>query len=244
VTCDELRDDYFLFAIGVLEEPGKSELRAHLARGCETCTAGMREARRLAYGLGASVEGPDPPRSLRNRILGAHGAVPAPKWHWATAWVTAGAAALLSFGVVLYQSRSRDAEIGSLRRQLQQTGAEAGALRAAVALLQSPETREVNFGQGAPEPPRGRVFYRASTVLLIAYNLPPPPPGKAYEMWIIPQGGRPIPAGMFAPNTEGGATHLFGAAAPLSRADTIAVTIEAAAGVSAPTSQPVIAVQL
>ena len=32
MTCDELRPDYILYAVGVLEEPEKAELRAHLDR--------------------------------------------------------------------------------------------------------------------------------------------------------------------------------------------------------------------
>ena len=38
MTCDELRPDYVLFAMGVLEDPERSELRAHLERGCQVCT--------------------------------------------------------------------------------------------------------------------------------------------------------------------------------------------------------------
>ena len=47
MTCDELRPDYVLFAMGVLEDPERSELRAHLERGCQVCTPGVIEARQL-----------------------------------------------------------------------------------------------------------------------------------------------------------------------------------------------------
>jgi len=33
MTCEELRDDYELYALGAAEEPARSEIRVHLARG-------------------------------------------------------------------------------------------------------------------------------------------------------------------------------------------------------------------
>ena len=61
----ELKPDYMLFAIGALEEPECGEIRAHLESGCETCASGVREARALAYSMGALVPGPEPPTSNR-----------------------------------------------------------------------------------------------------------------------------------------------------------------------------------
>jgi anti-sigma-K factor RskA len=244
LTCDELRPDYVLYAIGVLEEPEKSELRAHLDRGCENCTAGIREARQLATSIGASAGGPEPPRGLRNRVLAAAGGIPETKWHWRTAWQVGAAMAVLAFAAIFYHGASKDAEIEAVRQQLNQSNLETASLRSALALLQAPETREVTFGQGAPAPPRGRVFFNASSVLLIASNLPAPPAGKVYEMWIIPTGGKPAPAGLFSSTAQGSAYHYFTAPGPLSETDTIAVTLEIASGVDAPTSQPIIGVQL
>ena len=244
MTCDELRPDYLLFAMGVLEDPEKSELRAHLDRGCENCGTGIQQARQWASTMGASVEGPEPPPRLRKRVLAAAGVVQEQKWHWRAAWVGAAATALVALGIVVYQTQSKDAELAAVRQQLASTGSEAATLREALALLQAPETREVNFGQGAPAPPRGRVFFNSSRVLLLASNLPAPPAGKTYEMWIIPKGGKPAPAGLFSSSAQGAALHLYRVAAPLAETDTIAVTLEAAAGSEAPTSQPIIAVPL
>ena len=240
MTCDELRSDYLHFALGTLEEPEQSELRAHLARGCETCTAGIREARQMAYGMGASVEGPAPSRALRGRILAAAGGAPESRWHWRTAWASAAAVLAVGAAVALYQNQQHDRALAFLSQQLQDRGAEAAALRSALNLLQAPETREVTFGQGA----RGRVFYNPSGVLLIAANLPAPPRGKTYEMWIIPKGGQPAAAGLFASDQTGAAVHFYSAPGTVPAGATVAVTLEVAAGVAAPTSQPVIAVAL
>jgi anti-sigma-K factor RskA len=77
-------------------------------------------------------------------------------------------------------------------------------------------------------------------VLLIASNLPPAPAGKAYEMWIVPKGAPPIPAGLFNSDPQGVATHVWSQPVNLASAAAVAVTLEAAGGVPAPTSTPLI----
>ena len=152
--------------------------------------------------------------------------------------------ALIAIGAIFYHGMQRDEQMEALRQQLNASTVEAASLRSALALLQAPETREVTFGQGAPVPPRGRIFFNPSSVLLVASNLPAPPAGKTYEMWIIPKGGKPAPAGLFSSTAQGTALHFYNAPARLSETDTIAVTLEVATGVDAPTSQPIIGVQL
>ncbi len=77
MTCDELRPDYLLYAMGTLEEPERSEMQAHLARGCPECTEGLRQAQALSYSMGVALTGPDAPRELRSRVLGISAASPA-----------------------------------------------------------------------------------------------------------------------------------------------------------------------
>ena len=243
MTCDELRPDYLLYALGVLEEPERSEVRTHLGRGCAACTAGLREARALAFAMGTSFDGPNPSRQLRGRILASAGGVPQPRWNWFTAWVAAAVTALAAAGLMLYQTRGFRAELAEARMEIERSGAAAAAMRQAFDLIQAPETRAVTFGQGQPAPPRGRVFFHPSGVLLIASHLPAPPPGKTYEMWII-RGGKPAPAGLFSSNPRGNAIHLYRPSAPLMESDVVAVTLEAAGGVDAPTSTPIIVAPL
>jgi anti-sigma-K factor RskA len=243
MTCDELRPDYLLYTLGVLEEPERSEIRVHLERGCEPCTAGLGEARALAFAMGAAQEGPEPPRRLRGRILAAAGGTPERRWNWFTAWLATGATALAAAGLLVYQAHNFQAQLDEARVEIARSGAEAGTLRQALDLIEAPETREVTFGQGTPEPPRGRVFFHPSGVLLVASRLPAPPPGKTYEMWIIRE-GKPAPAGLFQSNQQGNAIHLYRPPSPPATSDVIAVTLEAAGGVGAPTAKPVIVAPL
>ncbi|MGA2119902.1 MAG: anti-sigma factor [Bryobacteraceae bacterium] len=243
MTCDELRPDYLLYALGALEEPERSEVRAHLERGCGTCTAGLGEARALAFAMGASGDGPAPPRQLRGRILAAAGGMPQRRWSWFTAIVAAGSTALAAAVLILYQTHNFREELAEARIEIERSGAEASDLRQALDLIQAPETREVTFGQDQPAPPRGRVFFHPSGVLLVASKLPAPPPGKTYEMWLI-RGGKPVPAGLFTSDQQGNAIHLYRPPTPPAATDVVAVTLEAEGGVNAPTSTPVIAAPL
>ena len=227
----------------MLEEPERSEVRAHLGRGCNACTAGLREARGLAFAMGAGVDGPDAPGELRSRMLAAAVGVRHQRWNWFTAWAAAGGTALAAAVLLIHQASGFRAELAEARMEMERSGAEAGAMRQALEMIQAPETREVTFGEGQAAPPRGRVFFHTSGVLLMASRLPAPPPGKTYEMWII-RGGAPAPAGLFRSNQQGNAIHMYRSPAPPTERDVVAVTLEAAGGVAAPTSTPIIVAPL
>jgi hypothetical protein len=107
-------------------------------------------------------------------------------------------------------------------------------LTEAFAILSAPDTKEVSFGEEQPKP-KGKVFMNASQgVLLIASNLPPAPAGKLYEMWVIPKGGAPRPAGTFQSGPQGTAMHILNGVVDSSV--TLAVTVEPDTGSPAPTS--------
>ena len=59
-------------------------------------------------------------------------------------------------------------------------------------------------------------------------------------MWLIPKSGNPSPAGLFQPDVNGLAPHLQRATVDMAAIKAVAVTLEPAAGVPQPTSQPVI----
>jgi anti-sigma-K factor RskA len=155
-------------------------------------------------------------------------------WTWLAALT---AAAMLV--VVLWMSfdrRTRENELADARRSLQTTVAERDRLEQALSFLNQPETKQVNFGASQPSPPRGKLFvHQRLGVLLIASNLPPLGAGKAYEMWTIPKGGAPRPAGVFQSDPQGTALNIFPGPVDTSTIDTIAVTVEPESGSSTPT---------
>jgi hypothetical protein len=101
----------------------------------------------------------------------------------------------------------------------------------------------VSFGKAQAAAPRGYLLMNPLLgVLLIASNLPAAGEGKAYEMWVTPQeGGAPRPAGVFQAQ-DGRALHILHGPVDMAMLGSVRVTLEPAAGSSAPTSKPLIAV--
>src|ERR1035441_6799141 len=73
MNCNELREHYELYAIGVAEDPECSEIRAHLHRECEVCMQGIKHARELVALLGTAAPPAVPSAGLRRRILASVG---------------------------------------------------------------------------------------------------------------------------------------------------------------------------
>jgi hypothetical protein len=86
-------------------------------------------------------------------------------------------------------------------------------------------------------PPEGRAIYsrERAGLVFVASNLHSLPAQKAYELWLIPMHGAPIPAGMFKPDARGGAMVLNPPLPAGVEAKAFAVTIEPEAGSQTPT---------
>jgi hypothetical protein len=240
MTCEELRDQYELYAIGVAEEPERSEIHQHLNRGCEVCMTGMKRAREVTAILGGTAAPAAPSPKLRRRILASVGFEPK---HFGWSPFLGLALALSLFAVVYFYGRERDTngEVARLRGQVREQTIDLTRMNEAFAILNGADTTVTSFGSGQPAPPKGRIFVsRSQGVLLIASNLPPAPSGKAYEMWVIPKGGKPVPAGIFQSESNGTAMHIQRGPVD-SNADLVAVTVEDQAGAAQPTSQPLFA---
>jgi len=241
MNCNELRESYELYAIGLAEDPERSEIRAHLNRECEVCMLGIRQAREVAALLGSSAAASEPSPRLRRRILASVG-VEEKKFGW-TPWLAA-ALAMSTFAVMYFYGRVNDTknELARAQERMGRQQVELAHLNEVFAVLNGADTKVVTFGEGQKEPPKGRVFVNKSMgVVLIANNLPKPPAGKAYEMWIIPKGGKPKAAGMFMSDDNGSAMYMM-RGNPGDDAGFVAVTLEPAAGSDHPTSTPLFAV--
>jgi anti-sigma-K factor RskA len=76
-----------------------------------------------------------------------------------------------------------------------------------------------------------------SGLVFVANNLQPVPAQKAYELWLIPTQGAPIPAGVFRPDSRGTAMVMNPMLPAGVEAKAFAITIEPEQGSSAPTSE-------
>ena len=244
MTCEELRDQYELYAMGVLEEPDRSELIAHLDRAGDACVEGVKAARAFVTRLGAGAPAVEPSKRLRSRVLDSIAPEPRAS-NWSRVWAAVAVGLLIA--AVVFNNRAREQAGATVQAQLQlqRQTVELSRLNEALALLNDPAATQVAFGQGQPKPPRGKVFVNPKRgVLLLASNLPQAPAGKTYEMWLIPRKGSPAPAGLFQSAADGTALYLRKGPLDLSSLGAVAVTLEPEAGSPAPTAQPLIVAPL
>jgi hypothetical protein len=115
------------------------------------------------------------------------------------------------------------AQLAELKNFLHGTNAQQVTLREKPPLTKVPE------GHTLYSPTSGELVFTAS-------NLPLPPAGKVYELWIIPAtGGAAIPAGVFTPDLQGNAAVVFPEIPAHVQAQAFGVTVEEAEGASTPT---------
>jgi hypothetical protein len=108
--------------------------------------------------------------------------------------------------------------------------------QSAMAVLAASDLTRVDL-QGAPAAPQavGRALWsRQSGMVFAANNLPPLPAGKIYQVWLV-AGGPPVSAGLVAPDDTGRGVGIFRTPVDVTGPVTVAVTIEPAGGVPAPT---------
>ena len=232
MTCEDLRDSYELYSLGLLDGEEKREVEEHLGGIAPSARSIFKDALGVNALMLSQVQEVVPPSRLRRRVMASVGMERA-GWGWVAA--LAAACSLIVALWLSLEKRTTDRELANARVTLQQTVAERDRLEQAFTFLNQPETRQVNFGQGQPAPPRGNFFLNPRMgVLLIASNLPALPAGKAYEMWVIPKGGAPRPAGLFQSGPQGTAMHILTGAVDSNV--TLAVTVEPESGSPAPTS--------
>jgi hypothetical protein len=101
-------------------------------------------------------------------------------------------------------------------------------------LLTGPGARVMNLA-GTKTAPRAsaRVAYDQTTgrVLLVAYDLPPAPAGKAYQLWFIAGSKPPLPGGVFKTDARGHASLSDRLPADAPGLNAFAVTLEDERGV-------------
>ena len=238
MTCQELNEMFELYALGALEPAEKAEIDDHLARGCENCSQALSAALALNAGVFTLAPAVKPRGRLKRRLLTSVG-VHYPGWGWV--WALGAACLLLVAAWLGIEERNRTYELADARRALLESDQQRDRLTQALQFLSDPATRPASFGRGQTAPPRGYVFLHPQMgVLLIASNLPAAGPGETYEMWVIPKGGAPRPAGLF--QSDGmRALYILNGPVDVSMIGTVAVTLEPAAGSAAPTMPILIA---
>jgi len=252
MTCGERRELLELYALGVLEPAERDDIDSHLHAGCPACAASLKRALATNAIMAASLPVVEPPKGLRKKVLASVGVEERSGWWRVVVWSSAMAASLVAVLWLSVQDRRRAGELAQAKSELtrmtqiaSQRAASLERVESAIAFLNAPETQVIGAGRTVALPPRARVFVNNTRgLLLLVSNLPPAPAGKIYEMWVIPRGGGPQPAGLFQSTADGSALHMEAGPIDVAKVSAVAVTVEPEGGSPQPTSQPFIVVSL
>jgi len=178
--------------------------------------------------IAAEPRGTSAPTPVRRRGL---------SWELIPAVIALGL--LVWAGTLLRQNDELHHNLASLAALYNNTSAELKQAQERVRLLSAPDAVQVALSPAsAQKMPHATTIYSPSQkrLMLVATNLAPAPPGKAYELWLIPMEGAPMPAGMFKPDEKGNAVMMDHQMPEGVTAKAFAVTLEDAAGSDKPTS--------
>jgi anti-sigma-K factor RskA len=176
-----------------------------------------------------------------------------PKLRSSVGRLAAAAAAILAVGLGLYVWQLRD-RLAQVERRLDEANARAAASETQVAQLRqaavevrttalvigAPDLVRVDLAGQAGSPAKARAFWsRSHGLVFAAVDLPPLPPGKTYQLWVVgPQA--PVSAAIFEPDAAGRATAIVEAGRQFPEPAAFAVTLEPAGGVPQPTGDKVL----
>ena len=207
-----------LYVTDGLEESERAKLGAHVSSGCPACAGALAEAQATVAHLPMALPQATPPTSARDKLLSRVAADASPtraaapgRSMWPRLAVAACVGAIIA-GLAVWSSlrdrfnpsRTSDLQFVSLK------GAEA-----------QPKAR-------------GRVFWDLdhNNWHVQVFDMKPPPPGQLYELWFVPKGKPPVPAGMFNVDQAGRASMVVAVPTDIGPIALAAVTNEPAPGPS------------
>jgi len=255
-------DDLIQYALGTLKETQLGTMTAHISL-CNQCRDELAKIHLDLAALANTVPLSDLPAGARSRFLNRLSSDAAPASKFAQMRdknklylvsksfqaslgsplllkILSGAlAATLIFAV--YDDLSHIHQIRRMQPALRRSERDLAQLTELKEFLRGTNAQQVSLHEKPPvtKTPEGHTLYSATTGKLVftASNMPLPPAGKAYELWILPaRGGAPVPAGMFTPDLQGNAAIIFPDIPSNVQAAGFGVTLEKSEGSPTPTS--------
>ena len=259
-TIGAMLDEY---ALGQLSQDERRTVETHV-RECDTCAADLRELVVVMEGLAHSLDPVTPPPALKQRVMSSLASQPQEPARTVVepnavatppkgvkirrgvhpGWLAAAAVVILGLGVALYSVdatrrlliddvQEAQAAVADLQRRLDLNAEQADL---AVSILTATDMQPVAMsGKENATGSTARAYWSPTRGLLIVANdLPMPPPGRIYQVWVI-GGGTPFSAGLLGEQGVGRGMLI----APPPRgvapgAVTVAVTDEPPGGLPAP----------
>lgn len=241
------------YVLGALDHSERRAFEAHVA-SCPVCHEELRSLQRVADALARSVPQRTPNAELRARVLTAvSGARPVPRElrrrGGARDWLPLAAAVVVAAALGAYawnlQGRLSTLETRLAVAERRASMAERTTLEArhaaddaqtAMAVLAAPDLTRIDLaGQpSAPEATARALWSRDRGMIVTTANLPPAPAGRVYQVWVV-TAQAPVSAGLLTLDASGRTTTFFRTPPDIAPPVAVAVTLEPAGGVPAPT---------
>jgi anti-sigma-K factor RskA len=238
------------YALGQLAPGQRRDVEEHVL-DCPECALELRELKAVMHGLARAPESVVAPAHLRQRVLDTLAREPrahAPGIGSSTfarrSWLAVAASAIVILGVSLYltlqRERRSDAELRRMQNELTELRTRlqdfSGQTDLALSILTATDMKRIELaGTDAFRGSAARAYWSATRGLLVVANqLPPPPPGRIYQVWVI-GGSTPVSAGLLGSERTGRGMLIApppGGVAP--GTVTVAVTDEPPGGLPAP----------
>jgi anti-sigma-K factor RskA len=214
------------YVLGALSADERTAFEVHLA-SCNRCTAEVRALRPVGDALGQSSLPIDPPPGVRaalTQAITAANAAPdtaSTRTTW-PAWLAIAATLALAAGAGWYAINERR---------------ESDRDRLINSVLAAPDLARIDLaGQPVAPSAMARAYWsRSNGLVVLASNLPPLPAGRIYQLWVLTKEPAPMSAGLLQPDRDGRASMTVVTPVDMPAPVAMAVTIEPAGGVAAPT---------
>jgi anti-sigma-K factor RskA len=216
------------YLLGALDDDERVGFEAHLA-GCRQCRHEVDLLQVGADGLLAGVPQHEPPPELRERVMSV---------------VYREAELLAAAGSDAIEPRPHQRSRRRWWRRPHIAAPLAAAVAAAalaVVVLTGEDLHTIEAAQ-APSGSQVRMLVHDQHATLVAEDLPAPPAGRVYQVWLKRPGADPEPTrSLFRPGETG--TASVDVPVSLDGLEAVLVTHEPLGGSEAPTQEPVIAVE-
>ncbi len=242
------------YVLGALDSTERRAFEAHVAT-CLRCRDEVRSLQRVADALARSAPQRTPRPEVRAHVLGGiryePSSITRPRSSRRVAlyWLPAAASILIAAVLGAYawalqgrisnlEARLDDAErrASAAEGETLQARRVADTAQSAMAVLAAPDVVRIELtGQSAAPKATARALWsRDRGMVFNTAHLPPAPDGRVYQVWVV-TAQLPVSAGLLTPDAAGRATAFFRTPVDIAPPVAIAVTLEPAGGVPAPT---------
>ena len=204
------------YALDALEAEQRAPFEAHLAE-CATCRADVQAFREVAGALAHAAPAATPPPGLRDRVLREArqvrplGAARTPRFPWIAAAASIALAIVAGYGY--WRGRT---ERDGLRGAIATMQAQLDSADRVVATILDSTVGTADLAATGKAPTMRLYWNRVrGLVVVAAFDLPPAPSGRIYQLWAIKKGQNPVSVGTF--NTAAGGRAIVTLPAPAGR---------------------------